>query len=242
MILKIIHLFGQTLLRAFQWPWRWKEIAHNTVNIGLGSLPIITLSTAFAGIVVTTEIAWHMDEALHTITMIPGFTGQFILREIGIVIPALLLVAKVGASTTAEIGTMKVTEQIDALRLLRIDPISYLVFPRFIASILSIACLTLIAIAVTLFCAITVAMLKYNFSPLEYINALRPFIAIKDIFGALLKGIVFGALIPVVSCAHGFECKGGAEGVGNATTDSVVISTILVIVFDFILTFLLTLF
>ncbi|MBC7692527.1 MAG: ABC transporter permease [Methylotenera sp.] len=240
MILNIGRLYLQTLLRAFEWPWRWREISQFIVQIGLGSLPIIALSTAFAGMVMTTEIAWHMDEALHTITMIPGFTGQFILREIGIVIPALLLVAKVGASTTAEIGTMKVTEQIDALRLLKIDPISYLVFPRFIASIISIACLTFVAIGVTLACAIGVAMLKYGFSFLEYINALRPFIGVKDLFGAVLKGLVFGALIPIVSCAYGFECKGGAEGVGNATTNSVVTATILVIVFDFILTAFLT--
>ena len=79
--------------------------------------------------VVTNEIAYHMDLALHTVSMIPGFTGQFILRELGIAIPALLLVAKVGAAITAEVGSMKVTEQIDALKLLGIDPISYLVFP-----------------------------------------------------------------------------------------------------------------
>ena len=108
------------------------------------------ISTAFAGLVVTNEIAWHMDRALHTVAMIPGFTGQFILRELGIAIPALLLVAKVGASITAEVGSMKVTEQIDALKLLGIDPINYLVFPRFIASIFSGACLVLIAAGVTL--------------------------------------------------------------------------------------------
>ena len=239
--MKILQLFVQTLSRAFQFPWRGREIAHHIVQMGIGSLPIITLATAFAGLVVTTEIAWHMNEALHTIAMIPGFTGQFIFRELGVAVPAALLVAKVGASTTAEVGTMKVTEQIDALKLLGIDPISYLVFPRFIASIISIACLTLISIGVTLACAIAIAVLKYNFSVLEYLNALRPFIGIKDVFGAILKGVVFGAIIPIVSCSYGLECKGGAEGVGTATTDSVVTATVLVITFDFILTFALTL-
>ena len=239
--MKILRLYGQIFTRAFVLPWRGKEIIHHVVQMGIGSLPIITLATAFAGLVVTTEIAWHMEEALHTIAMIPGFTGQFIFRELGVAVPAALLVAKVGASTTAEVGTMKVTEQIDALKLLGIDPISYLVFPRFIASIISIACLTMIAIGVTLACAIGIAILKFNFSALEYLNALRPFIGVKDVFGALLKGVVFGAIIPVVSCSYGLECEGGAEGVGTATTDSVVTATILVIIFDFILTFALTL-
>jgi phospholipid/cholesterol/gamma-HCH transport system permease protein len=239
---EIVQLFGQTLARL---PRRssWKrreEIFQAIVSSGIGSLPIVVVSTAFAGIVITNEIAWHMDTALHTVAMIPGFTGQFILRELGIAIPALLLVSKVGAATTAEIGSMKVTEQIDALKLLGIDPISYLVFPRFIASMISSACLTLIAIAVTLVCAIGMAVLRYNFSILEYLNALRHFIGMKDIFLALIKGTVFGAVIPVIACSYGLHCKGGAEGVGTATTDSVVTATISVILLDFILTYLFT--
>jgi phospholipid/cholesterol/gamma-HCH transport system permease protein len=172
--------------------------------------------------------------------MIPGFTGQFILRELGIAIPALLLVAKVGASVTAEVGSMKVTEQIDALKLLGIDPVGYLVFPRFVASIVSITCLTLVAISVTLACALLVAVTRYNFSTLEYLNALRHFVGVKDLICALIKGMVFGAVIPVMSCAYGFRCKGGAEGVGTATTNSVVSSTIAVILLDFCLTYIFT--
>ena len=236
-MIEVAKLYGLTLSRLFRWPWRWNEILQATVQIGIESLPIIVTSTAFAGFVMTTEIAWHMDEALHTITMVPGFTGQFIIREIGIAIPVLLLVAKVGASTTAEVGTMKVTEQIDALKLLGIDPISYLVFPRFIACILSVVALTFISIGVTLVCAMAVAVFKYGFSVMEYINALRPFLKMSDLGGALIKGVTFGSVIPVVSCSFGFQCRGGAEGVGKATTQSVVTSTILVIILDFVITF-----
>lgn len=238
--LEILVLFRETLRRAFLRPWRWHEIFSSIVQIGVGSLPIITLATAFAGLVVTREIAWHMDVALHSTAMIPGFTGQFILRELGIAIPALLLVAKVGAAITAEVGTMKITEQIDALRLLRIDPISYLVFPRFVASIFATACLTLISIGVTMACAISVAVTTYHFSVLEYLNILRHYVGMADLLCALVKGIVFGAVIPIISCAFGFRCKGGAEGVGTATTQSVVTSTMVVITLDFILTYLFT--
>jgi phospholipid/cholesterol/gamma-HCH transport system permease protein len=239
-IREVFRLFGQTTRRLFVFPWRWAEIFQAVVQIGIGSIPIIVVSTAFAGMVVTNEIAYHMDLALHTTSMIPGFTGQFILRELGIAIPALLLVAKVGAAVTAEVGSMKVTEQIDALKLLGIDPVSYLVFPRFIASIISAACLTLAASAVTLGCAILIAIYRYNFSALEYINALRHFIGAKDLICAVIKGMIFGAVIPIISCAYGFRCKGGAEGVGTATTNSVVASTIAVIILDFILTYIFT--
>lgn len=237
---EVLSLFFETLSWIPRRPWRWGEIASSIVSMGLGSLPVIGVSTAFAGLVVTVEIAWHMDQALHTISMIPGFTGQFIVREIGIAVPALLMVAKVGASTTAEIGTMKVTEQIDALRLLRIDPVGYLVFPRFIASIISITCLTLIAIGVTLSCAIFVATAQYGFSTLEFLNALRHFVGPRDIVCALIKGAVFGAIIPIISCAYGFRCAGGARGVGTTTTNAVVASTMAVITFDFILTYFFT--
>ena len=240
-ILDMGRLFATTFKRALN-PnnWRPSEISDQIVKIGVGSLPIITVSTVFAGLVVTNEIAWHMDHALHTITMIPGFTGQFILRELGIAIPALLIVAKVGAAITAEIGSMKVTEQIDALRMLRVDPIDYLVLPRWMASIFACACLVLIASGVTLACAILIAITKYNFGFGEYLNALRHFVGTKDLLCAVTKGVVFGSVIPIISCTYGFRCRGGAEGVGTATTNSVVASTIAVILLDFILTFVFT--
>lgn len=236
----IVSLFFETLSWIPRRPWRWNEIAHAMVHMGIGSLPVIGVSTAFAGLVVTVEIAWHMDQALHTISMVPGFTGQFIVRELGIAVPALLMVAKVGASMTAEVGTMKVTEQIDAIRLLRIDPVGYLVFPRFIACIVSMTCLTLVAIGVTLSCAIFVAVSQFNFSVLEFLNALRHFVGPQDIVCALVKGAVFGAIIPIISCAFAFRCAGGAKGVGTTTTNAVVASTIAVILFDFLLTYFFT--
>jgi phospholipid/cholesterol/gamma-HCH transport system permease protein len=237
----LMQTIGRLFTSIFQSRFRSSETALAIVQIGIGSLPIVVICTAFAGLVVTNEMAFHMDLALHTVQMMPGFSAQFILRELGIVIPALLLVAKVGASITAEVGTMKVTEQIDALRLLGIDPVGYLVVPRFIASIVASICLTLVAIAVTLVCAIMIAVIRYNFTTLEYLNAVRHFVGAKDVFCALIKGAVYGAIIPIISCTYGFRCEGGAEGVGTATTDSVVASTIAIILLDFILTYLFTL-
>ncbi len=237
----MVVLFGETVARFAVRPWRWREIYIQIVQMGVGSLGIIAVSTAFAGLVITNEIAWHMNEALHTISMIPGFTGQFIFRELGVSIPAMLLISKVGAATTAEVGSMKVTEQIEALKLLRIDPVNYLVFPRFVACIISNCCLTLIAVGVTLSCALSVAVIRYNFSVLEYLNALRHFVGFGDLACAMTKAAIYGAVIPIISCAYGFRCRGGAEGVGTATTNSVVASTVVTIVIDFLITYLFTL-
>lgn len=230
-------LLLQTLTRLLTQRWRKEEILRHIVSMSFGSLPIISISTAFAGILVSGEIAWHMNHALANTSMVPGITGQFILRELGIAIPALLLVSKVGASTTAEVGTMKITEQIDALRLLGIDPIGYLVAPRLIASILTTLSLTLIAVVITSVCAMIVAVAQYGFGVLEYLNHVRHFVSHTDLMCAVVKSATFGAVIPIVSCSYGFETGGGAEGVGDSTTQSVVTSTILVILFDFILTF-----
>ena len=200
--LEMYSLFYATMIRLFRFPWRVGEINKSIVQIGIGSLPIITIATAFAGVVITNEMAYHMDLALHSVTMIPGVTRQFILRELGIVIPALLMVAKVGASITAEIGSMKVTEQIDALRLLGIDPVSYLVFPRFVASIISTVCMTMFAIGITVLCAVAVATTQLGFGAGEYLNILRQYVAADDIALALAKAVVFGSIIPIVSCSY----------------------------------------
>src|SRR3954468_20421738 len=97
------RLFTQTVQRAFVWPWRWPQIFSATVQAGLGSLPLVVISTTVAGVVTTNIIAWPMDMILHSVDMIPGFTGAFIIRELGIAIPAFLLVSKVGAAITAEV-------------------------------------------------------------------------------------------------------------------------------------------
>jgi phospholipid/cholesterol/gamma-HCH transport system permease protein len=242
MILRdLIFIFLKTLKTCFSGPYRLREISDHLYTMAVGSLPIILIATIFAGIVVTGEMAHHMNLALNSLQMIPGVSGQFIFRELGIIIPSLLLVAKVGASTTAEVATMKITDQIDALKLLKIDPIQYLVYPRFVANIISTCCLTLISVFVTLSFAILYATTSYGFTASEYLNNLAPFISLTDLGCALVKGIVFGGVMPIISCCYGFRCEGGAEGVGLATTNGVVLSTVVIIVLDFCITYLFSL-
>lgn len=231
-----VDLLRQLFTQASRGPHRSKETMSSMESIGIGSLPIISIATGFTGLVMTAEIAWHMDFALSNVSMIPGFTGQFVLRELGIAVPALLIVSKVGASLTAELASMRITEQLDAFRLLRMNVVSYHIFPRWVACTFSTICLTLISITITLLIAMITAVTKYHFTWQEYINTLAQFITGMDLFCAITKSAVFGMVIPPISCAYGLTCEGGARGVGQATTDAVVTATLSVITLDFILT------
>ncbi len=217
---------------------RKNEIIEQMSKLGVDSIPIIVFATTFAGIVATGEIAFHMNISLNTVEMIPGVSGQFIFRELGIAIPALLMVSKVGASIAAEVSTMKVTDQIDAMKMLRVNPIEVIVIPRFIASTIVVSCITLISIFVTVLFATLFAVLSYNFSFYEYLNAMTPFLHANEVLCALIKGAVFGMIIPLISCFYGFRCKAGAIEVGMTTTSSVVNSTVCVILFDFLLSYI----
>jgi len=225
-------LFQQTL----HGPHRKLEFMNQMEIIGVGSLPIITIATGFTGLVMTSEIAWHMDFALSNVSMIPGFTGQFVVRELGIAVPALLMVSKVGASLTAELASMRITEQLDAFKLLKIDVVSYHIFPRWAACTVATICLTLISIAITIIIAMITAVSKFHFNSQEYFNTLAQFINSMDLVCAVTKSAVFGMVIPPIACAYALKCEGGAQGVGQATTDAVVTCTLAVITLDFIMT------
>lgn len=226
-----------TLKRLTVFPWRGKEIIEQVNHIAFESLPIIVIATAFAGLVISGEMAWHMNHAVQSLDLAPGFTGQFIFRELGVAIPALLVAAKVGASMTAEIATMKNSEQLDALKILHIDPIDYLVLPRWVGCSLALMTLTMASISVTIFCAMISATMKLGFNPLEYFNILQKFVGPDEILSALVKSAIFGSVIPIMACHQGFLAQEGAQGVGEATTQSVVQSTLLIIFLDFFLTY-----
>ena len=238
--LRTLFLALQLLQKLFKQlstgPHRKNETLSAIENIGIGSLPIISIATGFTGLVMTSEIAWHMDFALSNVSMIPGFTGQFVLRELGIAVPAMLIVSKVGASMTAELASMRITEQLDAFKLLKIDVVSYHIFPRWVACTISTICLTLISITITLMIAMFTAVTKYHFNSQVYLNTLAQFINSMDLICAITKATVFGMIIPPIACAYGLKCEGGAQGVGQATTDAVVTATLAVIIIDFILT------
>lgn len=215
---------------------RRATIADQATEYILGSLPLLLSITGLTGLIMTSQMGWHLNEAMSNVSVIPGFTAQFVLRELGVTIPALLLVARIGASMTAELASMKITEQLDAMKLLKIDLVRYHIFPRAVAFLGSCVVLTLLACLIAMFFAILSAVILYGFNVDEYLNSMRPFIRPMDITCIVTKALVFGVIIPPLAFAYGIRSEGGAQGVGQATTDSVVAGYLGVSVLDFILT------
>jgi phospholipid/cholesterol/gamma-HCH transport system permease protein len=177
-----------------------------------------------------------MKLVLHDDSLVPGFASMLIVRELAVVVMSLLLAAKIGAGMAAEVGQMKISEQIDALKLLGINPFNYLVLPRFVACVVGGILLALIANAVCLITAALVTTVSLDQSFGFFQAAFRRFVMMQDLSFSVLKGMIFCGVIPLISCYFGFICEPGAHGVGRATTKSVVSSSIAIIVLDFLLT------
>ncbi len=228
----------QSMKAVFTPPYRYKDIFTQLEFVTWQSLPVILFCVSFAAIVTIIESSFHMKLVVQNDALVPGFAALLILRELGAVVSALLLTSRVGAGIAAEVGSMEITEQNDALRMLGIDPIRFLVVPRFIACVLGGCVLSLIANLVCLYCAMLVSELKLGYSSGAFITSMRAFVGFQDLMFAGVKGACFGAVIPLVSCFFGFRCKSGAEGVGLATTNAVVTSSVLIIFLDFVLTYI----
>ena len=233
MLLDFFKLFGQTLVRTVTPPYRLKDVIRQLVFVAWESAPVVLFSVCFAAVVTIMEASFHMKLVIQNDSLVPGFAAALILRELGAVVTALLITSRVGAGLAAEVGSMKITEQIDALRLLGIDPVRFLVAPRFIACIVGCSLLVILANMVCLYCAMLVSLMKLGYSTGSFLMAMRGFVHFKDLIFAAIKGASFGAVIPVISCFYGFRCRAGAEGVGLATTNAVVATSIAIILIDF---------
>lgn len=214
------------------------ELTKHLEFVGWKSLPVILFCVSFAAMVTVLESAFHMKILIQNDSLVPGFAALLILRELGAVITCLLLASRVGAGYAAEIASMKVTEQLDALKLLGIDKYWFLVVPRTMACAISGALLTILANFACLYAAFLVSQVQLGHSSSSFLAGLRAFVNYQDIFFAAIKGFCFGATIPIISSYFGFNCSEGAEGVGQATTKSVVASSVSIIIIDFVLTWI----
>ncbi len=232
-----LALFGQTLGCALTPPYRARDIMRQFHFVANESAFIIVFCVSSAAMVTIIEASFHMKLVIQNDSMVPGFAALLILRELGSVVMALLITSRVGAGLAAEVGSMQVTEQVDALRMLGIDPVRFIVVPRFVACVLAGFVLSIIANVVCVYCAMLVSTLKLGYTAGSFVTAMRAFVDLRDLAFASIKGAAFGAVIPVFSCYHGFRCKAGAEGVGLATTNSVVATSVAIIVIDFVLSY-----
>jgi len=224
-------LFLKTLGGIFTRSLRPQAVVYELWKIGAQSWFIVAVSSLFIGMVLGFQSAYQMQKLAAEI-YIASLVALSVVREIGPVITALIIAGRVGSAIAAELGTMKVTEQIDALMTLAADPVRFLVVPRFIAMVIALPLLTLWADAVGIFGGFLIGTMKLSILPSLYWKMTTIPLMYKDLTSGLLKAFIFGMIICTVSCFEGFRTEGGAEGVGRSTTVAVVTSFILIIAAD----------
>jgi len=210
---------------------KWSQLVYQMHKIGVTSLPLVSLTSIFTGMVLALQSAYQL-RYLQAVEFTADLVALSITRELGPVLTAMVVAGRVGAGMTAELGSMKVTEQIDALESLAVDPIRFLVVPRFVAAVLMLFMLTIYSDFIGMLGGYVVGVFKLGIASEYYIKRTVDSLVLKDIFSGLIKAFFFGVIISIIGCFHGFRAKGGAEGVGKATTVSVVTALVLVISFD----------
>ena len=225
----------KTIYFSFIPPYKKGRIFEQAKKAGLDSLPLVSLIALFIGFIFALQTAYFMQR-IGSALYIASLVALSIVRELGPVITALVVAGRVGAAITAEIGSMQVTEQVDALETLAVSPMKYLVVPRFLALSLMLPLLTIYADAVGILGSYIICVFRLGISSSIYLRVTAEALFYKDLFTGLFKTIFFGMIIALVSCYEGFNVKGGAEGVGQATTRSVVFSFIMIIIADSIFT------
>ena len=215
-------------------PWRPRAVLKQMEFVGVDSLLVVILTGLFTGGVFTLQIIYGFRR-FSAESMVGPTVATAMTRELGPVLTALMVTGRVGSAMAAELSAMKVTEQIDALTVMAAEPVKYLISPRIIAGILMLPLLTAIADAVGVIGGYFVAMSK-GLDPGQFAGRIQEIVVMDDVFDGLIKSAVFGFILTSVGCYAGYYCKGGAEGVGKATTVAVVISYVSILVGDFIMT------
>ena len=227
-------LVRDTFRRGCRRPFEWRLWVDQLHHLGVGSTPIVLTTALFTGMVLALQTAasWAAFGKL----LIGDVVALSIVRELGPVLSALMIGGRVGAGITAEIGTMKVTEQVDAIRALAADPVKKLVFPKVMATTVMLPVLTAIADLVGILGGLLIACFELNQTSEFYMKHVRSALAVHDIFSGIGKTVFFGLFISTIACYNGLRATGGADGVGRVTTQTVVAASIAVLVSDFFLT------
>ncbi len=210
-------------------------ILRQMIEIGYYSLPVVGLTAIFTGMVLALQ-SYTGFARFSAESAIPNVVVVSITRELGPVLAGLMVTGRIAAAMAAEIGTMRVTEQIDALDTLATNPFKYLVAPRLVAGVTMLPILVLVADAIGVFGGYVVSIFKLGFNPANYIKNTVDFVETMDVVSGLVKAAVFGFLITLMGCYHGYHSKGGAQGVGTATTNAVVSASILIFCFNYFIT------
>jgi len=246
--LVFIHIFEETglwfrmLWRTFVWafrrPFEGKEWLKQMVRLGVDSIPVVVLTSLFTGAVLALQ-TYNGFRRVHAENFVGSVVSLAMLRELAPVLVALMVTGRVGSSMAAEIGTMRVTEQIDALKALAVDPIQYLFVPRVVSGLVMLPLLTILGDALGIYGGYLVAVKLMEANPVIYSQNTYQFLSMNDLWSGVIKSGAFGLILTLTGCVRGYYTTGGAEGVGRATTAAVVEASLIILLADFFLTKLL---
>jgi phospholipid/cholesterol/gamma-HCH transport system permease protein len=235
---RVTMLFGQTVLLIFRPPFDIRGMFDQMEEIGVRSIPVVIITAAFTGMVLALQ-SFTGFKRFHAETLVGTVVALSVTRELGPVLTGLMVSGRVGSSMAAELGTMRVTEQIDALFTLATNPIKYLIVPRFLASLIMVPILVVFADIIGIMGGFFVSVKLLGANPTIYIRRTWDYLELNDIYSGLLKACVFGMIMATISCYQGFYTEGGAEGVGKSTTKAVVLSSLLILISNYFITALL---
>jgi phospholipid/cholesterol/gamma-HCH transport system permease protein len=237
---EVAYLFIDALRYGFRRPYETQSLLAQLDEIGVRSVPIVAVSSFFVGMVMAVQVAYSEANFAGRVMVGVG-VGVAITREFGPLLTALLVGGRISAGITSVIGSMRVTEQVDAILLLGASPAKKLVFPRVLAAILTLPLLTALADFIGIAGGLIVSLVDIHMTYTTYMSQVTRSVTLGDFFGGVFKAVFFGFAVSLIGCYHGLKVEGGAEGVGKATTRSVVASSICVMILDYFMTKLLVL-
>jgi phospholipid/cholesterol/gamma-HCH transport system permease protein len=232
---RLVLFLIQAVAHVFWPPYFPALVKRQLIDIGYYSLPVVGMTALFTGMVLALQ-SYTGFARFNAESAIAGVVVLSMTRELAPVLAGLMVAGRVGASIAAEIGTMRVTEQIDAMSTLSVNPFKYLIAPRILAGTLMLPCLVLTGDIIGVFGGYMIAIYKLDFSPANYLHQSWDILQTMDVVSGLVKAGVFGLIVTAMGCYHGFNSGRGAQGVGAATTNAVVSSSILILIFNYILT------
>jgi phospholipid/cholesterol/gamma-HCH transport system permease protein len=231
----LVVFAGNGVVSMFLPPWYPAELGRQLVRIGYFSLPVVGLTALFTGGALALQI-YAGGTRFNAASVVPNIVALAMTRELGPVLGGLMVAGRVSASIAAELGTMRVTEQIDALTTLSTNPMKYLVAPRLLAATVTLPILAFVGDIIGIMGGFLVGVSRLEFSPGTYLNATWDFLTAGDVISGLIKAAVFGFIIALMGCYHGYHSDRGAQGVGQATTNAVVTASILILGSNYLLT------
>lgn len=234
---RLTLLFQETAQQTLRGKILWRETARQMEQVGVRSLPVVLLTGAFSGMVMAAQTYFQFKK-VQMETAVGPVVSLAMLREIGPVFAALMVAGRVGAAIAAELGTMRVTEQVDALRSFAADPVDHLVVPRFVAVLTTLPLLTGCVMFVGILCGRLVAATLFGIDAAYFDANMLRYTQARDVGMGLVKAAFFAVFISMISCYKGLNCGQGAEGVGRATTEAVVVSSVTILITNFFITYL----